>query len=260
MLSVWAGRMEDTASQILLPMVPHRVLVSSLCALASPALCVAFPSQRWLRRVLGRGRLPFGSGPALEVAGAAAALLDFVILLAHNDLYDVCVLKVWRETMKAAPRGFNLYLTALLAVWTAGCASTRDPNDKLSTLLRVHLEAQPHQMIPSRKVSVYRANPVLVSVESLYLLTEENVVSARVVDEMGTYAIEIQFNEWAIPLLDYNSSSWQGRRLAIQAQWGPKQETTRWLAAPKMDRKIIKGTVTFTPDATPEECYQIVTA
>lgn len=154
---------------------------------------------------------------------------------------------------------FNLYLILGLAVLGSGCASTKDPNDKLSTLLRVHLEAEPRQMIPPRTIAVYRSSPVMIEIESLYLLTEENVVGAKVVDQMGTYALEIQFDQWAVPLLEHNSSSHQGRRLAIQAQWGPKQEHTRWLAAPRMNTRIVNGRVTFTPDATLEECYQIVT-
>lgn len=161
--------------------------------------------------------------------------------------------------MQSGSRWFNFYLTATMAVLLTGCASTKDPNDRLSTLLRVHLEAQPNQMIPSRKITVYRENPMVFEIESLYLITEENVVAAKVVDQMGTYALQVRFDQWAIPLLEHNSSSFQGRRLAIQAQWGPKQEYTRWLAAPRMNRRITDGTITFTPDATLEECHQIVT-
>ena len=161
--------------------------------------------------------------------------------------------------MKTDFRWFNLYLIATLAVLLTGCGTTKDANDKLSTLLRVHLEAEPHQMIPSRKIAVYRSSPITIEVESLYLMTDDNVVSARVVDQMGTYALEIKFDQWAIPLLDHNSSSFQGRRLAVQAQWGPRHKTTRWLAAPKMKQRIKQGTFVFTPDATLEECYEIVT-
>jgi hypothetical protein len=161
--------------------------------------------------------------------------------------------------MKGGEPWFNFYLIAGLATLLTGCASTKDPTDKLSTLLRVHLEAQPQQMIPSGTIVVYRKAPEVVRIESLVLLTEEHVVRARVVEQMGTYAVQLQFSEWAIPLLEHNSSSYQGRRLAIQAQWGPKQEFGRWLGAPPMKQKIVDGTLTFTPDATREECYQIVT-
>ncbi|MCU0770311.1 MAG: hypothetical protein MUE94_00885 [Verrucomicrobia bacterium] len=153
---------------------------------------------------------------------------------------------------------FNFYLIAGMAMWLGGCASTKDPNDKLSTQMRIHLEAQPSQMIPPQTIAVYRADPQPVKIESLCLLTEEHVVNARVVDQAGAYALQLQFNEWAIPLLEHNSSSYQGRRLAIQAQWGPKQEFTRWLGAPRMTQRIVNGTFTFTPDATREECFQIV--
>jgi hypothetical protein len=154
---------------------------------------------------------------------------------------------------------FNLYLLPVLAVLLAGCASTKDPNDKLTTLLRVHLEAMPHGAVGTETIALPRSNPMPVKIESLYLLTEEHVVQARVLEHLGTYSLEIQFNQWAIPLLEHNSSSNQGRRLAIQAQWGPKQEYGRWLAAPRMNKRIVNGTITFTPDASPEECHQIVT-
>lgn len=158
----------------------------------------------------------------------------------------------------AGPRSrFNLYFLLVWAALLLGCASTKDPNDKLSTRLRVHLEAMPHQVISRQTIALPRSSPVSIEIESLYLLTEENVVRARVVEQMGTYALEIQFDQWAIPLLEHNSSSYQGRRLAIQAQWGPKQEFTRWLGAPKMNQRIVNGTVTFTPDATLEESYVI---
>lgn len=160
--------------------------------------------------------------------------------------------------MTTGPGWFNFYFMAVLATLLAGCASTKDPNDKLSTVLRVYLEAQPHQMIPPRTIVIGRSTPVPIEIESLYLLTEENVVSARVVDQNGTYALQIKFDQWAIPLLEYNSSSHQGRRLAIEAQWGPDQEYTRWLAAPRLTKRIVNGTITFTPDASLEECYQIV--
>jgi hypothetical protein len=153
---------------------------------------------------------------------------------------------------------FNLYFVVGLAALLAGCATSKDPNDKLSTLLRVHLEVVPHQIIPKQTIALPRSHPVPIQVESLYLLTEDNVVRARVVNQMGAHAIEIQFDRWAIPLLEHNSSSYQGRRLAIQAQWGPDMEFTRWLAAPKMNRRIIDGLFTFTPDASLEESYQIV--
>jgi hypothetical protein len=154
---------------------------------------------------------------------------------------------------------FHFLLAAVAALLLAGCATSRDPNDKLSTRLRLHLEAQPNQMVPPKAITVYRENPQPISVESLYLLTEDNVVSAKVVDQMGTFAIQITFDQWAIPLLDHNSSSWQGRRLAIQAQWGSKKDKeTRWLAAPRLTQHITDGTIVFTPDATLEEAHEIV--
>lgn len=153
----------------------------------------------------------------------------------------------------------SLCVLLVSALVLGGCATTKDPRDKLSTVMRIHLESQEDQLIPPKPIAVFRESPLLLSVESLYLATEENLVSARIINQMGTYAIELKFDQWTSPLLSHNSSSWQGRRIAIQAQWGPKHEYTRWLAAPVMDRHITDGTLTFTPDASLEEVQDIVT-
>ena len=165
----------------------------------------------------------------------------------------------WRKTMEIARGRFNLYLAAALTCVVAGCSSTKDPNEKLSTLLRVHLEPAPNAPLPRMTVAVNRSNPLVFEVESMPLLSEQNVVEAAVIEEMGLYSIRIKFDHWAQALLDYNSTSHQGLRLAIQAQFGPKQETSRWIGAPKLDRHITDATITFTPDASLEECYEIVT-
>ena len=160
--------------------------------------------------------------------------------------------------MRRWPLGFNSCFLLALAWLLTGCASTKDPYDKLSTTLRIHLEAVPNQMIPKQTIQLPRSNPIPIEVEGLALLNEDHVVSAQVINQMGTHSIQIQFNQWAVPLLEHNSSSYQGRRLAILASWGPKGEYSRWLAAPKMNRRIVDGTITFTPDASLEESYQIV--
>lgn len=165
--------------------------------------------------------------------------------------------RIWRETMNRPRRWFNFYFGMLAALLAAGCAHTRDPSDKLSTTLRVHLEAPERGAIPKQRIVVYRDAPLNLEIESLYLLTDEHVVSSRVVDEMGTYALEIRFNNWAIPLLAHNSSSHQGRRIALMAQFGPKPHSTRWIGAPRLHTVIRDGVLRFTPDATREEAYQI---
>jgi hypothetical protein len=50
-----------------------------------------------------------------------------------------------------------------------------------------------------------------------------------------------------------------GRHLAIFGQWGDKLSAGRWLAAPLISRRITKGTIIFTPDASREEALKLVT-
>lgn len=139
-----------------------------------------------------------------------------------------------------------------------GCKTPKDPNEKLATLMQVYLESNEVTALPSRTAQVYRAAPVDIEIETMPLLTEENVVDAKVIDQMGTYALMIEFDNRGKWLLEYQSSSFQGRRLVIAAQFGEKQEQERWLGAPALNRKVANGRIIFTPDATLEECYQIV--
>ena len=74
------------------------------------------------------------------------------------------------------------------------------------------------------------------------------------VDEFGNYAIKVTFNEQGAKRLDYVTSSFKGRRLAVNARW----TETRWLAAPLITKRITNGIFIFTPDASREEAERIV--
>lgn len=153
---------------------------------------------------------------------------------------------------------FNIYLlVALSAVLACGCQTHKKEEKPLATL-RLHLEASGDATDQTVAAPVYRANPVLVTVEKEPFLTEANVAGAKVVNVMGGFDLQVQFDRQGTWLLENYSASNPGRHFAIFSQFGKKKGQGRWLAAPKFTKLISNGVIQFTPDATREEAGQIV--
>ncbi len=156
---------------------------------------------------------------------------------------------------------FNLYLVAgcCLAL-VCGCQTTDSKSQ--ASVLRVHLEVNQDSSNRNRPVPIYRDQPVMVNVENEPFLTEANVKEARVIDVVGGFAIKIQFDRRGTWLLEQYTASNPGKHLAIFSQFASarnkKVTTGRWLAAPLITGRIANGVLTFTPDASRDEAYQIV--
>ena len=154
---------------------------------------------------------------------------------------------------------FNIYLLVTLAAGLAcGCQSSGEKQSKkvLSTL-RLHLEAGSDRTKSNESIPVYRENPVWVNILKTPLLTEQNVAGASVVDEVGGYALRIQFDSDGKVLLEECTTRNRGRRIAIFSQFAEQFKDYRWLAAPVISRRINDGVLVFTPDATREEAEDI---
>jgi preprotein translocase subunit SecD len=157
--------------------------------------------------------------------------------------------------MLLLPR-FNIILTILLLL-TVGCKSTEEKKKaKEASFLRFHIESNIDGTRHNSQVTIYRAAPMILGVEVNAALDEGfmDKVELVTVDEFGNYAIKVSFNEQGAKRLDYLTSSYKGRRLAIQARW----TETRWLAAPLITQRITNGNFIFTPDASREEAERIV--
>ena len=96
------------------------------------------------------------------------------------------------------------------------------------------------------------------TVATAYILTEANVVAAKVIDTQGGFAIQIQFDENGTWTLEQYSASNPGKHFVIFGQWGKKIADGRWLAAPLITRRIANGALVFTPDASREEADKLV--
>jgi hypothetical protein len=150
---------------------------------------------------------------------------------------------------------------AFLAVVACGCRTSKsDPEkerQKQLATFRVHLEASADSVLNNQTVPIYRANPVQVPIDRDPFLIEAHVASARVVDVLGGFDLQIQLNRQGTWLLQDYSATNPNKHYAIFSQFGPKGKEARWLAAPQFSKVISDGLIQFTPDATREECEDI---
>lgn len=152
---------------------------------------------------------------------------------------------------------FNIYLAAALAlVWCAGCSTSPQKKEKKQlTLISLHLEAQEDQTEKSSPVPVFREKPVYVNVEKEPFLDQRSLDSAKVVDDLGGFHIQLKFNWEGTLVLDGVTADNHKRRVAIQAKW---DKESRWLASPLIQKRASDGIFNFTPDASREEADRIV--
>jgi preprotein translocase subunit SecD len=161
--------------------------------------------------------------------------------------------------MKMRRMAFKSCLGAgLTLALLCGCQSSPGKPKGLVATLRLHLEMNADRSDRSTPVPIHRANPFLVNVEKAPFLDERSVTNAAVVEAMGGFAIQVQFDTTGARLLEQYSTANRGRRCAIFTQFGDKNPQPRWLAAPLLSRTITDGVLVFTPDATREEAEQIV--
>lgn len=159
--------------------------------------------------------------------------------------------------MKVWARQFNIYLvlaTALALLW--GC-ETNKPHGPVSAV-RIHIEARADSANSSQTISVLRADPVLVTITQQPVLTEANIVAARLIDAPGGFALEIRFDETGTWILEQYSAANPGGHFAIFGQWGDKSADGRWLAVPLISHRVANGVLAFTPDMSRPEADQLV--
>ena len=159
--------------------------------------------------------------------------------------------------MKVLTRRFNIYLAlAFLLGLACGC-QTGKPGKEVGAL-RVHIEVSPDPAGTSQDISMLRSDPVFVTIKREPILTEANIVMAKVIDARGGFAIEIKFDENGTWLLEQYSAANPGRHFVIFGQWSEKPVAGRWLAAPIITHRIADGVLAFTPDCSREEADQLV--
>ncbi len=158
--------------------------------------------------------------------------------------------------MKLLARRFNIYLALVFLLGLAcGCQTGKKTQ---TAILRVHIEESPDPAGTSQNISVLRSNPVLVTIRREPILSEANIISAKVIEARGGFALEIKFDENATWLLEQYSAANPGGHFVIFGQWSEKVSDGRWLANPVITHRISNGTLAFTPDCEREEADQLV--
>jgi hypothetical protein len=165
-------------------------------------------------------------------------------------------------------------LALLIAICTAllvcSCKSTdkksEDKTDpkaahnekKLAATLGIFLEDRNDLPEHQQTVSVIRDSPVHLKIQKAPFVTEAFLDQAQVLDTRGGYVIMLKFDRHGRLTLEQYSSLNLGRRFVVFSEFGEKMHEHRWLAAPLIQKRIVDGVLTFTPDASKEEAELIV--
>ena len=158
--------------------------------------------------------------------------------------------------MKAITRQFNLFLALLALAVLCGCQT--DKKDKEKSALRVHIEVNPDNTGTTQTISFLRSDPMPITIANDPVLSEANIIAARVIDAHGGFAIQIQFDESSALVLEQYSAANPGKHFVIFGQWGEKLADGRWLAAPIITHRIANGILPFTADMSREEADRLV--
>ena len=160
--------------------------------------------------------------------------------------------------MKVLARRFNIYLALAFLLGLAGGCQTGKP-EKAVAALRVHIEVSPDPAGTSKNISMLRSDPVFITIKREPILTEANIVLAKVIDNLGDFALEIKFDENGTWLLEQYSAANPGGHFVIWGQWSEKPVDSRWLAAPIITHRISNGVLSFNVDmSSREEADQLV--
>jgi len=163
--------------------------------------------------------------------------------------------------MKVCAQRFNHILVAALLAWMLCGCLTNMRNRQPMAALSIYLEFTTDnaaEVNGMQSVSVLRSSPVLVTIAREPILTEANVVAAKVINTPEAPAIEIRFDENGTWILEQYSATNPGRHFVINGKWGEKLKESRYLAAPLITRRIANGILSFTPDMSREEANQFV--
>jgi preprotein translocase subunit SecD len=178
--------------------------------------------------------------------------------------------------MKARLFLFNNILLAA-AILSAGCGTHKLSSKKVYTTLTIFMEGRPGdgslEQIGWAKTPIYLGNVVL---------TEDDVSKATLVDNAdGSYDIQLEFTGHGALVLETQTATQRGKRLAIFAKFPPKGskpeteedatgtgETPKpaqprikaWLAAVTIPQNgFTTGSLRFKPEASHQEAERIVT-
>lgn len=150
---------------------------------------------------------------------------------------------------------FLLSLLFSLILSLAACKTAEErERAKERTRIQLFMETGPTGAAKNNQVPIYRDNPMMVSIDRAPFLDTGDIQEASVIDFRGIPEIRLQFTRHGSWVLEQMTTLHKGSRIVVFAQF----PEGRWLAAPRIDERITSGTLSFTPDASPEEMKRIV--
>jgi hypothetical protein len=155
---------------------------------------------------------------------------------------------------------FNVYLTVLLmlALAPTGCALFHKKKPAPVGAVRVHIESASPSENDGQKISVLRADPVVVTITKDPVLTEADLLRAALVISPDGFYVQLKFDDTGALTLEQFYGAYGGKHFAVFGQWGDKLKDGRWLAAPIIEGRNTSGILSFTPDMTRDEAQQWV--
>jgi hypothetical protein len=158
---------------------------------------------------------------------------------------------------------FNLFLSlAALAPLLAGCGSLLllGHKNEPTSAVAIYMSVPPGaiQTGGTETISVLRSDPVQVTIDKQPVLTEQNLVAAKVIDTPEAPAIELKFDPMGTVVLEQCSATNPGGHFAVYGAWGKNLKNKRWLMAPLITGRINDGILSFTPDMSRDEATNFV--
>jgi preprotein translocase subunit SecD len=171
--------------------------------------------------------------------------------------YKGCPSEERQEIMmtKASMIKHYLLVITLITALGSGCQSMGDKKPgKNYSLIMLYLEQNNDGTKYSRKMAVYRADPVIFYVNSEPFLSTADLEKATLMEAIGGFALQLQFDRHGTAVLESFTTSNKGRRMAIFCQF----TEPRVLAAPMITKRNATGIIRFTPDCSREEAERII--
>ena len=172
-------------------------------------------------------------------------------------VYTGCPSEERRGIIKTITSMIKHYLAAIVlsAGVGLGCQSIgkKKPGENYS-LIALYIEQNNDGTKYSKKMAVYRADPIIFYVNSEPFLDTADLEQATLMEAIGGFAIQLQFTRHGTAVLDSFTTSNKGRRMAIFCQF----TEPRVLAAPMITNRNATGIIRFTPDCSREEAERII--
>ncbi len=160
--------------------------------------------------------------------------------------------------MNRLQQSFNSILCLFSLLACAGCGTTQKKDVQYS-LIQFHLEARLDGTERTTRVPIFRADPVYIGIQTSPFIDIGYLQKVTLVEKLGSYAVEVQFDETGIRRMESFTTTHRGKRLAIFANFMFEDtEQTRWLGAPVIQQTIKDGILTFTPDASRAETESLI--